>query len=711
MFLLRPNLALLILLGTTLLAAVAPSARAQTQPSWTNVPHGLGTAISGSFGGVAAGNGVFVATGSSIVNGQIQYATSSDGVTWRAGSLTPPLTGALHTRPRFLNGRFVIFAAGARANTSTFARLGLVYHSTNGTDWTATETGSEFTTIPAEIDFGGGRYLAVAGSDIFASTDLATWTRLAAPIAGIFSYLDVAYGNGRWFVTSNGGGAVATSTDGVTFTVATGLAGALGGFRVEYGNGVWFFYSQINNAVSTDGTTFTTVVRTNTTPGGTGTIRFVNGRFLSPGIAGPFLASLDGRTWFNFGAYPAVTSIFTASYDFAFGGGKFITAGSITPSISQISNPSPVIFTLNEADAPAPAVPPSITTAPTATNAVIGGTASFSVVAAGQNNTYQWIKDTSPIAGATAATLVVSPVTAASAGNYSVRITNSLGTVTSTPVALNLVAASAAGRLVNLSVRTGAGTGDNTLIVGIGLGGAGTSGNKAVLLRGVGPTLGAFGIGGTLADPVMTVFQGQSQVATNDDWDAAAGASFASLGAFAFTAGSRDAAIHNPALPANSYSIQITGKNNGTGIALAEIYDATPSASFGATTPRLVNVSARTQVGTGDNILITGFVVGGSTPVRILLRAVGPTLASFGVGGALADPKLELFRGSEKITENDNWDAATAANFSRVGAFGFTAGSRDAALVAVLQPGSYTAQVSGVNGTTGVALVEVYELP
>jgi hypothetical protein len=95
----------------------------------------------------------------------------------------------------------------------------------------------------------------------------------------------------------------------------------------------------------------------------------------------------------------------------------------------------------------------------------------------------------------------------------------------------------------------------------------------------------------------------------------------------------------------------------------------------------------------------------------VLIRAVGPTLASFGVGGTLADPKLEVFNGTTKVTENDNWAASDAATFTSVGAFALTAGSRDAALVTQLNPGSYTAQVSGVNNGTGIALVEVYELP
>jgi sugar lactone lactonase YvrE len=356
--------------------------------------------------------------------------------------------------------------------------------------------------------------------------------------------------------------------------------------------------------------------------------------------------------------------------------------------------------------------PVTIVAPPRSQSVNAGQGVTFSVTATGSGAlAYQWLKNDAPIAGATGTSYAIASAQPADAGNYAVRVSGGGANVLSATAVLTVIVLNPApaARLSNLSVRTNAGTGDNTLIVGFALGGAGTSGSGAVLLRGVGPTLGAFGVGGALADPLMTVFQGTTQVAANDDW--AGGFDFSSVGAFNF-AGSppRDAAIHNPALPANSYSIQILGKNNTTGIALAEIYNATPDAVFTGTTPRLVNVSARTQVGTGDEILITGFVVTGTAPLRVLVRAVGPTLQAFGVGGVLADPKLDLFRDSAKIAENDNWEAATAATFAGVGAFAFTPGSRDAALVATLEPGAYTAQVSGVGATTGVALVEVYEL-
>jgi hypothetical protein len=125
-------------------------------------------------------------------------------------------------------------------------------------------------------------------------------------------------------------------------------------------------------------------------------------------------------------------------------------------------------------------------------------------------------------------------------------------------------------------------------------------------------------------------------------------------------------------------------------------------------TPR----GTRTQVGTGGNILITGFVVVGTGTKQLLIRASGPSLIPLGVTGTLVDPKLELYNSSGvKIAENDNWDSTTLAVQTSVGAFALTPGSRDSVLVATVPAGAYTAQVSGIGSTTGVALVEIYELP
>jgi len=126
----------------------------------------------------------------------------------------------------------------------------------------------------------------------------------------------------------------------------------------------------------------------------------------------------------------------------------------------------------------------------------------------------------------------------------------------------------------------------------------------------------------------------------------------------------------------------------------------------------LRNLSTRGQVGTGNNVLIAGFVVGGTTPKQVLVRAIGPTLSGFGITGALADSQVELFRGTTRVALNDNWNNAPAlsAAASVVGAFPLAANSLDAVILALLDPGAYTAQVSGTGGRTGVALVELYDV-
>jgi hypothetical protein len=358
--------------------------------------------------------------------------------------------------------------------------------------------------------------------------------------------------------------------------------------------------------------------------------------------------------------------------------------------------------------------PPAITAQPASGITVASSsTVVFSVTATNADR-YQWRRDGTAISGATGPVLVLTG-SAVITGNYSVVATGPGGTASSANAALSVVTTSDVGRLTNLAIRTTAGTGAQTLIVGFAVDGAGTSAAKPLLIRAVGPSLGAFGLTGLLADPIATVFQGATQVGNNDNWagDATIKARSAQVGAFGLSSDtSLDAALALSPSP-GSYSVTITGKNNGTGLALAEIYDASTGA-FSATTPRLVNVSARTQVGTGNDILFAGFVIGGTTAKTVLVRAVGPGLAAFGVPGTLIDPKMQLFSGATVIRENDDWggDPQLAATSSAVGAFALpTAASKDAVLLVTLPPGSYTAQVSGVNNTTGVALVEVYEVP
>jgi L-ascorbate metabolism protein UlaG (beta-lactamase superfamily) len=346
-----------------------------------------------------------------------------------------------------------------------------------------------------------------------------------------------------------------------------------------------------------------------------------------------------------------------------------------------------------------------------------GGSAILSVRATGVGSlSYQWRRNGQAIAGATAASLPLA-VAAANAGDYTVIVTDANGPVTSRMARLT-VETPRPGRLVNVSVRgsvRGAGT---ALIVGA----SATGGSKALLLRGVGPALTAFGVADALPDPRLELHAEvggrDAIVANNNDW-AAGGvatmrAAFAAVGAFDFAdATSRDAALLTTI--DGPRTIHVADTAGRTGVALIEVYDAEVGGAA-----RLSNLSARTATGTGDAALIVGFVVNGNVPKRLLIRGVGPRLTALGVTGALADPKVDLFLSeggrSTLFASNDNWGEAGAAParaaFAAVGAFDLTdPASKDAAMVVTVPAGVFTAQVSGVWGATGEALVEIYELP
>ncbi len=269
-------------------------------------------------------------------------------------------------------------------------------------------------------------------------------------------------------------------------------------------------------------------------------------------------------------------------------------------------------------------------------------------------------------------------------------------------------------RLINVATRGVTGPGARVLTAGFVVSGAAP---KDVLVRAIGPGLTQFGVAGTLGNPRLRLFRGSTPMIDNDDWSLGGFASqiaeaSARLGAFTLAPGSLDAAIIARLEP-GSYTAQVTVEGTASGVALVEVYDnGSPSSG----SPKLVNLSTRGEVGTGGDILIVGIVVNGTAAKKLLIRGIGPALGAFGVSGALNDPRLQLYQGSTLIRENDNWaestdNAAIAATGVGVGAFALETGSKDSALLLYLAPGSYTAQVSGVGGTTGVALVEIYEVP
>lgn len=280
-----------------------------------------------------------------------------------------------------------------------------------------------------------------------------------------------------------------------------------------------------------------------------------------------------------------------------------------------------------------------------------------------------------------------------------------------------LAAPSGDGRLINLSARAEAG-GGGTLIAGFVVAGLA---EKPLLVRAIGPGLARFGVVGPLADPALQLHVTRDDgrnalVSANENWsDAGLGpalaAAAARTGAFPLEDASLDAALLATVSP-RPYSAVVLGGASSPGLALVEVYDSEPETAD----TRLVNLSTRALVGVGDKALTPGFVVGGSGPRQLLIRAVGPTLGDFGVPGALARPTLTLFRQATALASNTGWttggSAADLAGAARTaGAFALPSGSADSALLVTLDPGAYTVRVAGVGDTTGEALVEVYAIP
>ena len=268
-------------------------------------------------------------------------------------------------------------------------------------------------------------------------------------------------------------------------------------------------------------------------------------------------------------------------------------------------------------------------------------------------------------------------------------------------------AAQSTTRLVALAARAAAGSGDQTLIMGFVV-----NGNKEVLVQGVGPGIAA-SVPTALTDPRLELYRFQSgsftKVDENNDWvnTSAITEARARLGASALAAGSKDAALLK-SISGGVYTAHVAS-GGSAGVALVEAYDADVGGSS-----RLMALSTRTVAGAGDATLIAGFVLEGNGPKTVLIRGLGPELALRGVQGVLADPKITVYRGSNVVGSNDDWGGTSELKeaFDAVGADRLASDtSKDAAMLVTLNPGAYTVHVTGAAGTTGVALVEIFDVP
>jgi streptogramin lyase len=257
-------------------------------------------------------------------------------------------------------------------------------------------------------------------------------------------------------------------------------------------------------------------------------------------------------------------------------------------------------------------------------------------------------------------------------------------------------------QLANISTRARVETDQNVMIGGFIISGQSA---KTVLIRAIGPALGQVGLTDVLADPVLELHGGDGAVITSDDnWqdDPSQKALITATGLA--PSNSLESAIVATLDPSN-YTAIVTGKNGGTGIGLVEVYDLDESGDS-----QLANISTRGLVQTGNNVMIGGFILqGGVTGSQVLIRAIGPSLSDAGVTGVLSDPTVELHDANGVlVSTNDNWKDTDETAIEETGLA--PQSDAESAILAELVPASYTTIVMGKNGTTGVALVEVYAL-
>lgn len=264
-------------------------------------------------------------------------------------------------------------------------------------------------------------------------------------------------------------------------------------------------------------------------------------------------------------------------------------------------------------------------------------------------------------------------------------------------------AAADGGGIVNFSARAEVAAGAPAPTLGFVVDGNGNS----FLLRGVGPGLAGFGVTGVLSDPALSLFRGSTLLARNDNW----GSAFIAppVGAFALPAASLDAGIW-AALDRGAYTVQLSAAGTQTGAGLLEIYDARTGPG------RLANLSFRGNAGPGDASLTAGFAIAGAARRQVLIRAIGPSLAGFGVAGVLPDTRIELSRadasGVLATSDRPGDPAVRQVATTQSGAFALAAGARDASLLMTLDPGTYSVRVGGATATAaGVALLELYDQP
>jgi hypothetical protein len=647
-----------------------------TQPAGQSVIASFNASFSVSASGTAPFTYVWRKDGGTVVGGNSPTLALNGTTSASAGSYTVTITNAVGS----VTSAAATLVVDAPATTFTQRRR------TSGSSNSLWDFAS-----------GNGTMVAVGSPGLlYTSTDGVAWTQRAS---GTNEWLvGVAFGNNQ-FVAVGDNGRILRSSDGVLWTYAAneGTIFRLNG--VIYARDRWVAVGENGVIVtSTDANTWSPVL--------SGTTNYLHGLvyhegfFIATGGKGTILSSTDGLTW------TVRTSGTTNDLeDCAVVGNYFMAVGSNGECIFSYVLLGGSSWTNDAKYKP-------VTTARLRGLASGGGAA----VAFADDGTAFYL---SSIYGRWTQLPLPTSTLYLSAGFAQDRFYG-LGfgevIVQSEPFF--------AGRLGSLATRGQTGAGGDVLIAGVGITGTAP---KQMLIRAAGPALANFGVSGALTRPVLTLFDSTgTPIATNAGWNQAPNeadvrnASIAA-GAFAFPENSADAAMLIRLLP-GTYTAQVAGMGGATGTTLIETYDME---SVQTSQSKLIAISSRGVVGSGQNIIIPGVSVGGSSSRILLIRAVGPTLGAFGVPGALANPTIRVIQSvngtDTTVATNDDWETQGAtATFTaaevrelttKAGAFTLPSGSKDASLLFTTSTNtSYTVLVSGAAGETGVALVEVYDV-
>lgn len=553
---------------------------------------------------------------------------------------------------------------------------GKILHSLDGQAWVQRDSGT--TGWIVAVTYGSGRYVAVGeGGLILTSTNGIVWSRVTASGTGA-RLNNVLYAQSKFVAVGEGGAAVASLDGGVTWAATTSNAGGAWLHGLAYGGGRWVATGQTGTVItSADGITWARQTSSTTQD-----------------LEAVVLAESYS---YNYGNYS-----YTYLYFLAVGGNG-------TTQLLYFSIYTPVVglgSSTYSVSSPTRINSPARFRSLSLGNKVLIATGEDGSVYSAQSFYGPWtrvpINTTRNLIGAgfVQGSLVL--------------VGENRSIYQSEPIYVS--------RLGNISTRGLAGTGGSTMIAGTVVEGFTP---KQYLVRGIGPALQQFGVSGVISDPVLSVFRADgSLVASNAGWSTALNASAvvsaaSSVGAFPLANGAKDAALLLTLAP-GAYTFQVSNAAGNAGNALVEAYDLDPL----STSSRTINIATRGQVGTGDSLLIAGLVIRGQSSRTLLVRGVGPGLAQFGVPGTLADPIVRVVAADGTvIASSDNWGDTSLANGRAVnadeiqtvsatcGAFPLQANSKDGAVLVTLVPGNYTVQVSGANNTTGVALVEAYDVP